>query len=103
MSVQTLVVKEVNHMPETLEEGILYVSRPFELATHLCACGCKGEAVTPFDKEVSRTWVLSEGPSGGPSLYPSIGHQHWPCGSHYFVTDGKIVLCSDHGLNKKKP
>jgi hypothetical protein len=84
---------EVDVMPKTatMEDGVLYVSRRFELAIHLCACGCRGEAVTPFDK-AAPGWELTEG-DGGPTLRPSIGHQHWPCGSHYYVTDGRVVAC----------
>ena len=40
--------------------------------------------------------------SQGPTLSLSIGHQKWPCRSHYFVTNGKIVLCSDHGVGKEQ-
>jgi len=91
MKVQRLRTVEVDQMPAVKEEGILYVSRRFELAIHLCACGCGGEAVTPIDR-MQPCWQLTDDPNG-PTLRPSIGHQHWACRSHYFVTDGAIVPC----------
>lgn len=91
MKTQRLMIREVTHISGQLEDGILYVSRKFELAIHLCACGCQGKTVTPLDDGTSG-WVLTEGPDG-PTLHPSIGNQHWPCKSHYWVTNGAIVPC----------
>lgn len=91
MKTARLRTVEVEHMPEVKEEGVLYVSRRFELAIHLCACGCGDEAVTPLDA-VQPRWELTEGVNGA-TLRPSIGHQHWPCKSHYWVTDGEVVPC----------
>ena len=39
----------VEHMPENLDEGIIYVSIPFETVIHKCACGCGAEVVTPLE------------------------------------------------------
>jgi hypothetical protein len=44
----TLVLAFVDHMPEQLQEGVLYVSGRYALAMHLCCCGCGGEVVTPL-------------------------------------------------------
>jgi hypothetical protein len=74
-------------MPDTLDEGVLYVSRKYETAIHLCACGCKGQTVTPLR---DGHWTLTMD-NNGPTLDPSIGNQHWPCGSHYLVREGIIV------------
>jgi len=38
----------VDHMPENLDEGVIYVSIPFETVIHACACGCGAEVVTPL-------------------------------------------------------
>lgn len=84
-----LVTRDVVQMPDQLENGVLYVSREFELAIHLCACGCGGEGVTPFHDGGSG-WTLTPGPHGM-TLHPSIGHQHWPCGSHYWIRDGEVT------------
>lgn len=101
MSVTELKTKHVESISEQLQEGILYVSLKFELAIHLCACGCKGQAVTPIKGQDLTGWIYREDPEG-PTLSPSIGHQKWPCRSHYFVTNGKIVFCSDHGVGKEQ-
>jgi hypothetical protein len=101
MTVTRLTQVDVKHMPETKEPGILYVSKEFDLAIHLCACGCGGEAVTPLrEPELNSGWILTQ-EANGPTLRPSIGHQKWPCRSHYFVTDGRIELCGDHGVGRK--
>ncbi len=92
MKTQELVREDVHTMPkvEDMKDGVLYVSEHFETAIHLCACGCRGQVVTPFKHFPNDTgWMLSD----GPTLSPSIGNQHWSCKSHYFVTNGKIVNC----------
>lgn len=94
MRIAELVIKECVHIDEKpLQDGILYVSRKYEIAIHNCACGCKVETVTPL-RMVDNTegWVLTEDPNG-PTLHPSIGNQKLPCQSHYWVKDGKIEWC----------
>lgn len=85
--VEKLSPEFVRAMPETLESGILYVSIDFATAAHLCCCGCGLEVVTPL----SRTdWTLLYNGEAA-SLYPSIGNWSFPCQSHYWVDDGRIV------------
>jgi len=97
-----LTVVELVTMPEKKEPGILYYSERFALAIHLCACGCGGQAVTPIKTKETDGWVLTLKDPDGPTLNHSIGHQHWPCGSHYHVRNGKIVLYDDHGRSTRK-
>lgn len=85
-----LTTQEIETMPEVLEQGVLYVSRKFELAIHLCACGCGIQTVTPFDHPSG--WVLTDDPEGV-TLRPSIGNQQFPCKSHYWITKGRIEPC----------
>lgn len=94
MKTEQLVIKEVVHIDEKpLKDGILYVSRRFELAIHNCACGCKVETVTPLNLvDNVGGWDLTVDPDG-PTLHPSIGNQKLPCKSHYWVKNGKIVWC----------
>lgn len=94
MKTTNLVVRECEHIDEKpLQDGILYVSRKYEIAIHNCACGCKVETVTPLQETDNPSgWVLSAG-SNGPTLHPSIGNQQLPCGSHYWVRNGEIVWC----------
>jgi len=80
-------IQHVRYMPSSLEEGILYVSKEFETAAHLCACGCKQKVRTPLGPT---EWTLSES-KRGPSLYPSIGNWQLPCKSHYIINKGDVV------------
>jgi hypothetical protein len=77
----------VHFMPEKLESGILYVSKEFGVAIHLCPCGCENQVVTPLNK-----WTFTED-TNGPTLYPSVGNFQLDCKSHYFIKDGKIKWC----------
>lgn len=88
---EKLRLERVVYMPEKLEPGVLYYSKQFELAIHLCACGeCGQKTVTPTDSV--RGWTISfEGELA--TLSPSIGNFQMPCRSHYFVRGGRIVWC----------
>lgn len=70
------------------EPGVLYFSEKYELAIHLCACGCGGETVTPIG---NGGWTITFDADDAATLSPSIGNQSWPCRSHYFVQHGKVV------------
>ena len=76
----------VEFVPELLEEGVLYVSRRFRTASHLCCCGCGLEVVTPLNDAKWR--VLERG--GAVWLRPSIGNWSFPCQSHYWIEGGRI-------------
>jgi hypothetical protein len=76
----------VDAMPESLDEGILYISISYAIATHLCACGCHHEVVTPLSPT---DWAMTyDGESV--SLKPSIGNWSFPCQSHYFIDHNRI-------------
>ena len=76
----------VDHIPEQLDDGVLYVSIRFGTVVHRCACGCGEEVVTPLGPA---EWRLTyDGRTV--SLEPSIGNWSFPCRSHYWV-DGGIV------------
>lgn len=77
----------VEHMPDQLEADVLYVSIQYDLAMHRCFCGCGQEVVTPLSPA---EWSL--GYNGrSVSLHPSIGNWSFPCKSHYWIKDGKVV------------
>lgn len=38
----------VEYIPRELEVGVLYISKKFKTATHLCCCGCGTKIVTPL-------------------------------------------------------
>jgi hypothetical protein len=86
MMVTALIPEYVKHIPKELEPGILYISKEFEIAIHLCACGCGVKAVTPL-----KQWKLTD-IDGNVTLRPSIGNfagEH-PYHAHYFVTNSQI-------------
>ena len=76
----------VEYIPESIEEGVLYVSMPFATAVHRCCCGCRREVVTPLSPT---DWkLIFDGESV--SLAPSIGNWSFPCQSHYWITHDQI-------------
>jgi hypothetical protein len=91
MKSKHLEKREVEFINDPLEDGVLYVSRRFQLAIHLCACGCREKTVTPLDDGTSG-WRLTEEPNGV-TLHPSIGNQNFNCRSHYWITNGEVVPC----------
>jgi len=80
----------VHYMPKKLEHGILYVSKEFGCAQHLCACGCNNKVHTPIDGAYKWDFTDNEGKA---TLHPSIGSFQIPCKSHYIIKDGKINWC----------
>lgn len=76
----------VEYIPPKLMPGILYVSRRYSSASHLCCCGCGLEVVTPLNPA---KWRLTDH-GNTVSLYPSIGNWSFPCRSHYWVDHGRI-------------
>ena len=89
MKTQEFTLLLVETMPQVFEEGILYFSKSFSTAIHLCACGCKSITVTPINE---RKWQFSIS-DGKPTLSPSIGNFNIPCKSHYYIKDGKTLEC----------
>jgi hypothetical protein len=73
-------------MPKVLEPGVLYVSEEFEVAGHLCACGCGNKVITPL---TPTEWSFRE-VGGQPTLSPSIGSWQLPCRSHYWILAGAV-------------
>jgi len=81
------VVQHCWYMPAAKRNGVLYVSRKWEVAIHLCACGCGEETVTPIG---AGGWTFTEDPEG-PTLSPSIGNHQFECRSHYYIRNGNVV------------
>jgi hypothetical protein len=77
----------VDHIPDAIEPGVLYVSMKYATAAHQCCCGCGSEVITPF---TPTDWSLTyDGDSI--SLSPSIGSWSSPCRSHYFMEKGRVI------------
>ena len=83
----------VDQVPETLEQGVLYVSEKYEVAIHLCACGtCGDKTVTPFH-DGQTGWQYTRDAQDRITLHPSIGNQQFPCRSHYWIRENRIEWC----------
>jgi hypothetical protein len=76
----------VDFIAERLEQDVLYISKKYSTAAHLCCCGCGHEVVTPLNP-AKRQLVVDEGVL---SLMPSIGNWSFPCQSHYWITKSHI-------------
>lgn len=77
----------VQHIPERLEPGVLYVSIDYSTAAHSCCCGCGEEVVTPF---TPTDWkMIFDGETI--SLRPSIGNWNQACRSHYVIERGRVI------------
>lgn len=77
----------VDHIPEQLEPGTLYISMLYAIAAHSCCCGCGEEVVTPF---TPTDWkMIFDGETV--SLKPSIGNWNIPCRSHYVISRGSVI------------
>lgn len=86
MSLSPLRHEFVEHMPERLEDGVLYVSVPFRTVLHSCACGCGAEVVTPLGPaEWSFTY---DGETI--SIAPSVGNWSLACRSHYVIDRSRV-------------
>lgn len=84
----------VEYIPEHLEPGLLYISKRFRTASHLCCCGCGLKVVTPLNPAKWR--LIDHGDSV--SLTPSIGNWNYPCRSHYLIVQGTIQWASQLSL-----
>src|SRR5262249_41051928 len=76
----------VEFIPDRLEPGVLFISRRYSTATHLCCCGCGLEVVTPLKPT---KWSLIER-SGAVWLKPSVGNWSFPCRSHYWIEGNRV-------------
>lgn len=69
-----------------MQERVLYYSFKYNIAFHLCACGCKEVVITPI---IPGEWKLTYD-GEFPTLHPSVGNYSFKCGSHYFIWEGKV-------------
>jgi len=98
--------KFVEHIPDAMEYGVLYVSVTYCTAMHLCACGCGNEVVTP----ISPTGWQLKFDGKAISLSPSIGNWSFKCRSHYWIVKNEVRYAkkwdddeiADGRLNERK-
>jgi Family of unknown function (DUF6527) len=84
--IETLQTEFVDFIPAKLEAGIIYVSRKYLTASHLCCCGCGNKVVTPLKPG---GWKLTT-TGNSITLCPSIGNWNFPCRSHYWVRRNQV-------------
>ncbi len=82
----TLIHKFVDHIPEDIKDGEIYISILFKTAVHKCCCGCGKEVVTPLSPT---GWELTFN-GETTSLYPSIGNWSFECQSHYWISHNRV-------------
>jgi hypothetical protein len=85
--IQSIQPEYVDYIPKTLDEGVLYISRKFRTASHLCCCGCGTKIVTPLRETEYRLLENHD----MVSLYPSIGNWNHPCQSHYWIRNSAVL------------
>jgi hypothetical protein len=88
---QTIITSQfVEFIPNTIEEGIIYITMTYATAVHKCCCGCGQEVVTPF---TPTDWkLIFDGETV--SLNPSIGNWGFDCRSHYWIRENKVIWSS---------
>lgn len=91
MTIKILTPYFVDHFPEELEPGVLYLAMEFATSAHLCACGCARKVITPFSPT---DWQM-EFDGETVSLKPSIGNWSFPCRSHYWIRKCRIEWSAD--------
>jgi len=92
-------LEKVEFIPRLVEQGVLYVSDRYNVAVHLCACGCGNKVTTPLSPA---EWSFNDD-NRGPTLHPSIGNWQIPCKSHYWIKKGEILWSyawSEEQINK---
>jgi|ERR1043165_61937 hypothetical protein len=83
--------KFVEFIPRELEPNTVYVSIPYSTAIHSCCCGCGNRVVTPLSPADWR--LIFDGRSV--SLEPSIGNWSFPCRSHYWIRNNRVIWSDD--------
>ena len=98
MGLKEFEVKLVRRVPEELEKGSLYVCFECNVVVHKCACGCGEKVVLPIAPDF---WsVKYDGEHI--SMNPSIGNFQFPCRSHYWIRENKVIWAEDNAWDKKK-
>lgn len=76
----------VEFIPESSEmkENVIYISKKYETASHLCLCGCGNLTITPTEYN---WWTITG--DDIITITPSIGNYSFDCKSHYIITKNK--------------
>lgn len=82
--IELIEILEGEFIPNKLEFGKLYYSKEYEVANHLCLCGCGVKAPIPIKEG---EWSISN-ENNKLTIKPSL-QQLFECRSHYIITNGK--------------
>ncbi len=74
-------------LKKDMEEGIVYVSERTWQSSHLCACGCGDEILTPL---VRGGWKHVVNEKDEITLFPSVTSES--CDSTYSINQGYAIL-----------
>jgi Family of unknown function (DUF6527) len=88
VKVTALRPEYVEHLPEQLEQGVLYICEEFDVTAHKCCCGC-GEDV--YNKLGPARWRMIKMPDATVTLHPSIGNWNYKCQSHYWIQSNRVI------------
>lgn len=86
-----LRIEFVKYIPETIEDGVLYVSEEYGTAVHACACGCGHKTSVSLKPFWADGWEYTRN-GDVVTLAPSLLHRI-PCQSHYFIEANKVRWC----------
>ncbi|MDA8311216.1 MAG: DUF6527 family protein [Actinomycetota bacterium] len=90
MRVNSVKPRFVEFVPDTLEEGIVYVSIEYGAVIHSCCCGCGEKVSTPLSPA---QWSITYD-GQRISLWPSVGSGALPCNSHYIISRNQVQWAS---------
>lgn len=86
MRASSITPKFTDRIPQTLDDGVLYISEKFSTSAHNCCCGCGGKVVLPLKPG---KWSIKR--SGDRvSLSPSVGNWSLACQSHYWIQNNAV-------------
>src|SRR5260370_35662304 len=85
-SAQVLTHEFVEHLPDQLKDGVIYISISYATAALKFCCGCENEIITPLSPP---DWkLIFDGKTI--SLEPSIGNWSLACQSHYWIRNNRV-------------
>lgn len=86
MRINSITPKFTDRIPQTLDDGVLYISEKFSTSAHNCCCGCGGKVVLPLKPG---KWSIKRN-GNGVSLSPSVGNWSLACQSHYLIQNNVV-------------
>lgn len=86
MKQSQLQPKFIEFVPETLDDGVLYVAMEYQMVAHRCCCGCGSPVYLPLNPT---KWRLT---FDGEAIWmePSVGSWSLPCQSHYWIRGNRV-------------